>query len=794
MKIENHQRRLHSKPSKPPRRAMVLVIVLVVIAVLTLASYTFSELMLTEHQATRVVARQAQARALAESGAEMVRIFVQQTSDAISQAGGTYDNATQFQGVVVYDDGTSKGRGRFSVVAPRIENGSVTGVRFGLENESARLNINALAALEQQKPGVGKQLLMALPGMDDATSDAILDWLDADDDPRPNGAESSYYSGLNPPYMPKNGPLDTIEELLLVRGVTPQLLFGADANRNGFIDAGEQKLPQIADSANADPETNRGWAAYLTLYGKESNLQPDDTLKFDLNSSDLQGLHDDLASVFSDEWVNFIIAYRLYGGTTPPATSSNGGSGTPSSSGSSSGTTPMNSAGGPYRNNPLPDSRQVRSPFQLVALLQAPGGGGGGGGGGGRGGGGGGGGGQGGGGGGGRGGAGPGAAGGGGGGGGGRGGGGGGGRGGGGGGRGGQGGGGRGGGRGGPGGGAQGGRQGGGRTQGGRQNNNGNGSNGSNGTDNSEEMTADQIPAELLDLTKQGSHKFTSVLDLVGVIININPSSTTSGTSTTGGTGTTGGNQQSQGNTMAQGNSGTQSAGAGTGTGTTNGQQKPIKVTAAFPDDPSQAGQYLPQLLDHVTVANSGTVPPAFPGRININQASKTILLGVPGMTSDIIDQIVSSREPEFTGQHPEQQYETWLYTQGIVPLTTMKELQPFITTGGSVFRGQIVGFFDDGGPSHRVEVVVDSSPVSADNAVTLTSPNTANTTDPTATQGTSGTDPSSSSGSSTGSSSSTSTTTTTTTQPVIGVPRILFWRDISHLGRGFSLDTLMGN
>ena len=446
---------------------MVLVIVLVVIAVLTLASYTFSELMLTEHQATRVVARQAQARALAESGAEMVRIFVQQTSDAISQAGGTYDNATQFQGVVVYDDGTSKGRGRFSVVAPRIENGSVTGVRFGLENESARLNINALAALEQQKPGVGKQLLMALPGMDDATSDAILDWLDADDDPRPNGAESSYYSGLNPPYMPKNGPLDTIEELLLVRGVTPQLLFGADANRNGFIDAGEQNLPQIADSANADPETNRGWAAYLTLYGKESNLQPDDTLKFDLNSSDLQGLHDDLASVFSDEWVNFIIAYRLYGGTTPPATSSNGSSGTPSSSGSSSGTTPMNSAGGPYQKSPPSDSRQIRSPFQLVALLQAPGGGGGGGGGGRGGGGGGGGGGQGGGGGGGRGGAaGPGA---GGGGGGGRGGGGGGG----GGGRGGQGGGGRGGGaggrgggRGGPGGGAQGGRQGG-RTQGG---------------------------------------------------------------------------------------------------------------------------------------------------------------------------------------------------------------------------------------------------------------------------------------------------------------------------------------
>ena len=88
---------------------MVLVVVLVVIAVLTLVSYTFSELMLTEHQATRVVARQAQARALAESGAELLRIFVSQTSDGIMQGGGTYDNTSQFQGMLVYDDGTTKG-------------------------------------------------------------------------------------------------------------------------------------------------------------------------------------------------------------------------------------------------------------------------------------------------------------------------------------------------------------------------------------------------------------------------------------------------------------------------------------------------------------------------------------------------------------------------------------------------------------------------------------------------------------------------------------------------------------
>ena len=58
--------------------------------------------------------------------------------------------------------------------------------------------------------------LMAMPGMTDDVADAILDWIDEDDEPREYGAEWDYYAQLQPPYKPKNGPLDTVEELLLV--------------------------------------------------------------------------------------------------------------------------------------------------------------------------------------------------------------------------------------------------------------------------------------------------------------------------------------------------------------------------------------------------------------------------------------------------------------------------------------------------------------------------------------------------------------------------------------------------
>jgi general secretion pathway protein K len=56
--------------------------------------------------------------------------------------------------------------------------------------------------------------------------DSISDWRDADDLHRVNGAESDYYLSLSPSYTAKNGPFDTVEELLWVRGVTAELFYG----------------------------------------------------------------------------------------------------------------------------------------------------------------------------------------------------------------------------------------------------------------------------------------------------------------------------------------------------------------------------------------------------------------------------------------------------------------------------------------------------------------------------------------------------------------------------------------
>lgn len=63
--------------------------------------------------------------------------------------------------------------------------------------------------------------------------DSIKDWKDRDENEGLSGAESSYYLSLNPPYVAKNGPLGDISELLLVRGVTPEIYWGPNGANTG---------------------------------------------------------------------------------------------------------------------------------------------------------------------------------------------------------------------------------------------------------------------------------------------------------------------------------------------------------------------------------------------------------------------------------------------------------------------------------------------------------------------------------------------------------------------------------
>jgi Type II secretion system (T2SS), protein K len=307
------------------RRAIVLILVLIIVATLSLGSFAYVELMRTHREATVLAGQQLQTKLMVDSGVEYVRSFLKQAEDSQTELGGHYNNPDYFRQMIVVPHTDPKYRGCFTVIAPaQDEEGNLAGVRYGLEDESARLNLNALLTLEKQQEGVARTLLMALPKMTESTADAILDWLDPDTEPREFGAENEYYSTLEPPYAVKNAPLATVEELLRVRGVTPDLLIGRDVNRNGQLDAAEVAREQTNEMAKNDlmveedqtGSLDRGWAAYLTLYGRERNWNPQGQPRIYLNQPDLQQLHDQLSEVFPADWVTFLVAYRLGTPTT----------------------------------------------------------------------------------------------------------------------------------------------------------------------------------------------------------------------------------------------------------------------------------------------------------------------------------------------------------------------------------------------------------------------------------------------------------------------------------------------
>ncbi len=62
-----------------------------------------------------------------------------------------------------------------------------------------------------------------------AIVNSVKDWLDSGDDDATtglSGAESTYYEDLDPPYASRNGPIPDLNELLLIKGITPELYNG----------------------------------------------------------------------------------------------------------------------------------------------------------------------------------------------------------------------------------------------------------------------------------------------------------------------------------------------------------------------------------------------------------------------------------------------------------------------------------------------------------------------------------------------------------------------------------------
>jgi general secretion pathway protein K len=196
------------------QRGIALLLVLWILSVLMVIAMSFSFTTRTDGYSAMAFRAGVENRYLAEAGIERGIMEV------------VYRSLNMSQKVIMEGKEILKTDGR--TYYGQMANGSYL---FRVADESGKININVLT----DDTGVVLKNLLIQSGVASETTDiivdSILDWEDADDLRRLNGAESDYYLSLPVPYRAKDGSFETLEELLLVRGITPEILYGGDREK-----------------------------------------------------------------------------------------------------------------------------------------------------------------------------------------------------------------------------------------------------------------------------------------------------------------------------------------------------------------------------------------------------------------------------------------------------------------------------------------------------------------------------------------------------------------------------------
>ena len=260
---------------KPRQQAVALVMVMLAVLALGVLAASFAFSMKVELRLAGNLAKEPDMEWLGRSGLELARFVLAEKAsipeergfDALSQmwAGGPLGTNEVLMGVSLSDVRLGEG-----IINVRIQD---------LER---KFNVNVV-----DEPFLDRtmQVMGVSPSASEIIVDSLLDWLDGNQEPRLHGADGEdYITTPNPPfppYMTKNGPIDHITELLLIRGIEPSLYYGL----------GWETSSPLLPNGNPTPETAGLRDIFTSIGGPRVNINTASAIVLSL----LPGLNEILA-------------------------------------------------------------------------------------------------------------------------------------------------------------------------------------------------------------------------------------------------------------------------------------------------------------------------------------------------------------------------------------------------------------------------------------------------------------------------------------------------------------------
>jgi hypothetical protein len=252
-----------------PRGGFALILVMITVIALTTLVASFAISMNTEMRLARNADYDVELEWLGRSGVELAKFALankcpeQKNIDALNQfwAGGTSMCSNEIPQISLKD--VPLGHGKFSVTIIDMER---------------KWDINMLANPQRPQRDVLQKALSIVGVTDMAQAstieDSILDWCNRNGMAGASGANGDYYMSLNPPYWCKNGPIDDLSELLMIKGITPEIYWGSFSTNHPV-----SAYQQHGSGAFAQPVNSRSGPlgnkdAPIYPYGLEQMFSP----------------------------------------------------------------------------------------------------------------------------------------------------------------------------------------------------------------------------------------------------------------------------------------------------------------------------------------------------------------------------------------------------------------------------------------------------------------------------------------------------------------------------------------